>query len=158
MNKKVMIILITIIAIVAIILGLYIIKRRDTIGKERNDVRILRSYGSMSEGYNVKVELSEITKNGIALIITDMNQYPYDYTNHKYKISKKIKNEYYKGEGVRTAGIDSEYIWEEVEAVGSALSIDTEQPYNPESIGDYMVIGRKFDWTDLYGELGVRRL
>lgn len=158
MNKKVMIILITIIAIVAIILGLYIIIRRDNIGKEENDVRMLRTYGSMSEGYNVKVELSEITKNGIALIITDMNKHPYDYTNHKYKISKKIKNKYYKGEGGHTAGIDSEYIWEEVEAVGSALSVDTEEPYNPESQGDYMVIGRKFDWTNLYGELGERKL
>lgn len=54
----------------------------------------------------VKIDVSEITINGITLIITDKNELPYEYA-HSYIINKKVKNEYYTGVG-EILGSDTE--------------------------------------------------
>lgn len=131
---------------------------------------VIRFYESSKD--NVKVELKEITNSGISLIIIDTNELPYIYTNHKYKISKKVKNENYTGKGYKIgedteyttsgySGTGLEYVWEEVEVIGSVLSEDTEQPYDVSNLEGYendKLIGRKFDWSELYGKLGERRI
>lgn len=60
-------------------------------------------------------------------------------------------------------GTGVEYIWKEEDKISNILSKDTEETliYNLPSITEeenYSVIGRKFDWTKLYGKLEERRI
>lgn len=56
-----------------------------------------------------------------------------------------------------------EYIWQEVDKISDISSKDTEETliYNMPNMTDnvkYNVIGRKFNWTNLYGKLDQRRI
>lgn len=126
--------------------------------KDKSDVEIpeeiLKFCYSSSD--NVNVEILELTCNGIELNIIDSNNMEYNYS-HNYKIYEKVKNENYPEEGYKigedtensTAGFSGtglEYIWKEKDTISDILSKDTE-------IVQENDMQRKFDWTDLYGEL-----
>lgn len=66
--------------------------------------KVLRYYYSSRD--NVTVSISELTKAGITLTITDKNEIPYSYSNN-YIIYKKVKNEDYTGIGYKI-GEDTE--------------------------------------------------
>lgn len=71
--------------------------------KEKSDVeitdRVLKyCYNSHD---NFKVDISELTSEGILLVITDTNKYPYEFS-HDYIINKKVKNQEYTGIGKYT--------------------------------------------------------
>ncbi|MBO5478894.1 MAG: hypothetical protein J6A04_04200 [Clostridia bacterium] len=60
-------------------------------------------------------------------------------------------------------GTGLEYIWKEVEKISNISSEDTKETltYNlPNMTNDEhnTIIGRKFNWKPLYGELGERRI
>lgn len=114
---------------------------------------------------NVTVSVSKITRTGIEFIIKDTNKLKYDYSN-TYTIYKEVKNENYTGIGYQigentgntTAGFTGtglEYIWKEVVKRSNISSEDTvlSSTNNKED-----TIGRKYDWTNLYGELEERKV
>lgn len=130
--------------------------------KDKSDVEIpddiLRYCYSSRD--NVSVEIAELTNSGIYLKITDINELKYNYS-HKYKITKKVKNPNYTGVGYKigedtetsTAGFTgtgAEYIWEEIDKISDILYEDTE---DIKSNTSKELIDRKFDWTQLYGNL-----
>ena len=59
-------------------------------------------------------------------------------------------------------GTGAEYIWKELDKVSNISSESTEEPLNnlPEinEEENYLIEGRKFNWTKLYGTLGERRI
>ena len=77
--------------------------------KEESDITIpddiLRYFYSSYN--NVNVNVSDITSKGLIINIEDSNELPYDYSNMKYSINKKIKNEDYTGVGYKI-GEDTE--------------------------------------------------
>lgn len=77
--------------------------------KEESDITIpddiLRYFYSSYD--NVNVNVSDITSKGLIINIEDSNELPYDYSNMKYSINKKIKNEDYTGVGYKI-GEDTE--------------------------------------------------
>lgn len=88
----------------------------------------------------VNVIISELTNSGIALTITDTNELAYNYS-HSY-----------------TTG--AQYIWKEINRTSNISSENTEI-YNLPNMNEeenYLVTGRKFDWTKLYGILEERRV
>lgn len=78
------------------------------IAKEKSDLQIpdniLRYCYSSRD--NVNVTVSELTRSGISLTITDTNELPYNYS-HSYTIYNKVKNENYNGIGYKI-GEDTE--------------------------------------------------
>ena len=142
--------------------------------KEQSDVQIpddiLRfCYNSKD---NVTITISELSNSGITLNITDTNELPYNYA-HSYIINKKVKNENYTGVGEQIGentnnstdgytGTGTEYIWKELDKISDISSESTEETltYNLPSIKEgedyYLIDGRKFNWTKLYGTLGER--
>ncbi len=141
--------------------------------KEQSDVQIpddiLRfCYNSKD---NVTITISELSNSGITLNITDTNELPYNYA-HSYIINKKVKNENYTGVGEQIGentnnstagytGTGTEYIWKELDKVSDISSESTEETliYNLPNMKegeDYLIEGRKFNWTKLYGTLGER--
>lgn len=78
--------------------------------KEKSDVSIpddvLRYYYSSYN--NVNINISELTNKGLTITITDTNELPYDYSDIKYTIYKKVKNENYTGVGYKV-GEDTEH-------------------------------------------------
>lgn len=127
---------------------------------------ILRYCYSSKE--NVAVFINDFTKSSIFFNIEDKNELPYKYSND-YKIYKKVKNKDYTGIGHKigedtensTAGFTgtgTEYIWEEVEKISDIESKNTVEdlvydPQNKTENEHYTAIGKKCDWTKLYGEL-----
>lgn len=117
----------------------------------------------------VNVIISELTNSGIALTITDTNELAYNYS-HSYTINKKVKNENYTGVGQKI-GEDTENstsgftqyrssIYLEINRTSNISSENTEI-YNLPNMNEeenYLVTGRKFDWTKLYGILEERRV
>lgn len=143
--------------------------------KEKSDVEIpeknLKFYYSSRN--NVNVSINELIKTGMTLTITDKNELPYDYTN-KYVIYKKEINEDYKGEGEKIGndtenstsgytGTGVQYVWKELEKISDVSCESTVEsliynlPYANKD-NQYSVIGRKFNWISLYGELKERRI
>lgn len=140
------------------------------ITKEESDKTIpdgvLRYYNNDKDKVNVNV--SELTNKGITVNITDTNELPYEYTND-YVLYKEVKNEGYTEEGYKIGedtgnstsgytGTGSEYIWEEVNKNDEVVIEDTIEDliYNLPNMTEnynYTVIGKKIDWTSLYGEL-----
>lgn len=142
--------------------------------KEQSDVQIpddiLRfCYNSKD---NVTITISELSNSGITLNIVDTNELPYNYA-HSYIINKKVKNENYTGVGEQIGentnnstagytGTGTEYIWKELDKISDISSESTEETltYNLPSIKEgedyYLIDGRKFNWTKLYGTLGER--
>lgn len=127
---------------------------------------ILRYCYSSKE--KVTVSINDFTKSSIFFNIEDTNELPYTYSND-YKIYKKVKNDDYTGIGYKIGeetenstsaftGTGSEYIWEEVEKISDVESKNTVEDLsynNPNKIENeyYTAIGKKCDWTKLYGEL-----
>lgn len=78
--------------------------------KEKSNVSIpddvLRYYYSSYN--NVNINISELTNKGLTITITDTNELPYDYSDIKYTIYKKVKNENYTGVGYKV-GEDTEH-------------------------------------------------
>ena len=87
--------------------------------------------------------------------------------------TKKVKNENYTGVGEQIGentnnstagytGTGTEYIWKELDKISDISSESTEETltYNLPSIKEgedyYLIDGRKFNWTKLYGTLGER--
>lgn len=113
---------------------------------------------------NVSVSINNFTNSGISLTITDTNKLPYDYSN-SYTIYKKNK----KSEKVTidtnriipgTENSTSAYIpdniqplWEEVPKISNILSEDTGIFSSSNNI-----LKKTYDWTNLYGNLGDRRV
>lgn len=142
--------------------------------KEQSDVQIpddiLRfCYNSKD---NVTITISELSNSGITLNIVDKNELPYNYA-HSYIINKKVKNENYTGVGEQIGentknstsgytGTGTEYIWKELDKISDISSESTEDtltynlPYIKEGEDYYLIDGRKFNWTKLYGTLGER--
>ena len=142
--------------------------------KEQSDVQIpddiLRfCYNSKD---NVTITISELSNSGITLNIVDTNELPYNYA-HSYIINKKVKNENYTGVGEQIGentnnstagytGTGAEYIWKELDKISDISSESTEETltYNLPNIKEgedyYLIDGRKFNWTKLYGTLGER--
>ena len=79
------------------------------ITKEKSDATIqddiLRYYNSSYN--NVNINVSELTSKGLTITIIDTNELPYDYSNTKYAIYKKVRNENYTGIGYKI-GEDTE--------------------------------------------------
>lgn len=140
--------------------------------KEQSDVEIpdsiLRFCYSTKD--HVQLTQTEVTNQGISLTITDSNALPYNY-GHQYTISQKVKNEDYTGIGYwigentekSTAGYTGtglEYIWKELEPISELSSEETEvEAFSYKMTNtEETVIGRKFDWTSLYGKLEERNL
>ena len=117
---------------------------------------------------NLSVSVSELTNKGITFSITDTNKIPYKYPN-KYIIYKKVYNEDYEektyskeentGNSIKQSeGMGAEYIWKEVDKISYQSYESTTQDlvYNLPNINekeDYSVIGKKIDWSNIYGEL-----
>ena len=142
--------------------------------KEKSEVQIsddiLRfCYNSKN---NVTITVSELSNSGITLNIKDTNKLPYNYA-HSYVINKKVKNENYTGVGEQIGentnnstagytGTGTEYIWKELDKISDISSESTEETltYNLPNIKEgedyYLIDGRKFNWTKLYGTLGER--
>ena len=140
------------------------------ITKDKTDITIpddiLRYYNNSKE--NVNLNISEITNKGITFSITDTNEIPYEYSND-YIIYKKIENEDYTGEGEYRGentdnstssytGTGSEYLWDEVEKNSDTEIEDTIEDViynlqNQTEEDNYHVIGKKIDWSNIYGEL-----
>lgn len=60
-------------------------------------------------------------------------------------------------------GTGTEYIWKEVNKISNISSENTEETlaYNLPNMTEkenYLVVGRKFNWTKLYGKLEKRRI
>lgn len=130
---------------------------KDKSNKEIPDSILRYCYSSR---YNVSVEIAELTNSGIYLKITDTNELKYNYS-HNYKIEKEVKNPNYTGIGYKvgedteysTSGYVApapEYIWEEVNKISDISCEDTEDIKRNTS---KELIDRKFDWTQLYGNL-----
>lgn len=130
--------------------------------KEESNIEIPESilryaYSSID---NVHVEITELTNEGITLQITDTNELKHNYS-HNYKIEKEVKNLNYTGIGYKvgedteysTSGYVApapEYILEEVNKISDISCEDTEDIKRNTS---KELIDRKFDWTQLYGNL-----
>lgn len=121
---------------------------------------------------NVTITISELSNSGITLNIVDKNELPYNYA-HSYIINKKVKNENYTGVGEQIGentknstagytGTGAEYVWKELDKISDISSESTEEtltynlPYIKEGEDYYLIDGRKFNWTKLYGTLGER--
>lgn len=137
--------------------------------KEKSDIQIpddvLRYCYSIPEKVDIRV--AELTPNGIYLKISDLNERIKFNYSHKYTLRGSVKNEKYTGEpgtyveapGAATPAYippeePNKYIWENLGMISNIASEDTEV----EVSGAPNIIHRKFDWTELYGELKERKL
>lgn len=138
--------------------------------REKSEIEIpddvLRFYNNSED--KVEIKISELTNRGLTIEITDSNQLPYEYSD-EYVIYKEVKNEKYTGVGEKVGedtenstsgytGTGTEYIWEELEKnVGADIKSTIEYlKYNLPNIdseNSYIIIGKKIDWTPVYGEL-----
>lgn len=138
--------------------------------REKSEIEIpddvLRFYNNSED--KVEIKISELTNRGLTIEITDSNQLPYEYSD-EYVIYKEVKNENYTGVGEKVGedtenstsgytGTGTEYIWEELEKnVGADIKSTIEYlKYNLPNIdseNSYIIIGKKIDWTPVYGEL-----
>lgn len=138
--------------------------------REKSEIEIpddvLRFYNNSED--KVEIKISELTNRGLTIEITDSNQLPYEYSD-EYVIYKEVKNENYTGVGEKIGedtenstsgytGTGTEYIWEELEKnVGADIKSTIEYlKYNLPNIdseNSYIIIGKKIDWTPVYGEL-----
>ena len=140
------------------------------ITKEQTQIEIpedvIRYYNNNKDNVNINIEY--LTNTGLAITITDTNEIPYEFSND-YTLYKEVKNEDYTGQGQfigentgnSTAGFTgtgTEYIWEEVEKNPDVDIKDTFEDlvYNMPNItqeDNFNVIGKKIDWSKLYGKL-----
>lgn len=140
------------------------------ITKEQTQIEIpedvIRYYNNNKDNVNINIEY--LTNTGLAITITDTNEIPYEFSND-YTLYKEVKNEDYTGKGQfigqntgnSTAGFTgtgTEYIWEEVEKNPDVDIKDTFEDlvYNMPNItqeDNFNVIGKKIDWSKLYGKL-----
>lgn len=140
------------------------------ITKAQTDITIpddvLRYYNNSKD--NISIYISEISSKGITINITDKNDIPYEFSNN-YIIYKEVKNDAYTGEGEQIGGntgnsvgaftgTGAEYEWTELPENSNINLEDTMQDliYNLPNMteeNNYNVIGKKIDWTNLYGEL-----
>lgn len=138
--------------------------------KDTSDITIpndvIRYYNNMKE--KVSINISDLSNSGITIIIADENELPYDYSDD-YTIYKEVKNEDYTGIGYKIGedtenstsgytGTGLEYIWKEVEKDSKIEIKDTIENlvFNLQNMKEdehYTVIGKKLDWTNLYGKL-----
>ena len=133
--------------------------------KEKSDVKIpeevFRTFYSSSN--NVKVSVSKLTSTGISLVIADTNQYPYNYSN-TYTIYKKnkqaenltlqpIKTESATSNSVPPYMGTGQVLWEEAKKISNEYV-----PYTVKEWNNGNEIGKICDWTNIYGELGARRI
>lgn len=138
--------------------------------KEKSETEIsadvLRFYNNSED--KVEVKISELTNKGITIEITDRNEIPYEYAN-EYVIYKEVKNENYTGVGEKIGedtenstagytGTGTEYIWEELEKDEDIDIKETieELRYNLPNMDSefaYIIVGKKIDWTPVYGKL-----
>lgn len=138
--------------------------------QEKSNIEIpdnILRYCYSSKG-NVTISINEFTKSGISFNIEDTNELPYTYTNN-YKIYKKVKNENYIGIGHKISeytenstagftGTGTEYIWKEREKISDIESKNTVEDLvydlqNKTENKHYNAIGKKCDWSRLYGKL-----
>lgn len=138
--------------------------------KEKSETEIpdevLRFYYNSKD--KVEVKISDLTNKGLIIEIIDRNELPYDYAN-EYTIYKEVKNEDYTGTGEKIGedtenstsaytGTGLEYIWEELEKNEKTDIKDTieELRYNLPNMDSeyaYIIVGKKIDWTKVYGAL-----
>lgn len=138
--------------------------------KEKSETEIsadvLRFYNNSTD--KVEVKISELTNKGLTIEITDRNEIPYEYAN-EYVIYKEVKNENYTGVGEKIGedtenstagytGTGTEYIWEELEKDEDIDIKETieELRYNLPNMDSefaYIIVGKKIDWTPVYGKL-----
>lgn len=120
--------------------------------KEKSNISIpddiLREYYSSYD--NVDVVISGLTRDGIALTITDTNELPYNYS-HNYIIYQK---------NCSSGGGE---VWNEMNKISNISSTDTEEMLtdnlpNIETSNNSTIEERKYDWTSLYGKLEERRV
>lgn len=146
--------------------------------KDESDIQIpdkILRYAYSSRN-NVNINISELTNKGITFTITDTNELPYNYSN-EYIIYKKVKEEKNINDNKKivesnanlitdnsvnyiqeNTGTNIGYIWKEAEKISNISSKDTGEILvynlpNQKENEHYMITGRKFDWTPLYGEL-----
>ena len=139
------------------------------IEKEKSDTEIpenILRYAYSSKD-NVTVSINQISNSMLSIIIGDSNEIPYTYSD-SYFINKKVKNENYTGVGKTVGentnntvagftGTGSEYIMEELTKNPDILPKNTIIYYSPETIEEKEnteYTGIRFDWSNLYGELG----
>ena len=127
---------------------------------------VTRYYNNTQD--KVDVNVTDLTTEGVTITITDTNELPYEYTND-YKLEKEVKNEGYTGQGQYIGeatdnsvpgytGTGLEYIWEEMKKNPDVNIKDTIEDlvFNLPNMTEYeyyTVLGKKIDWTNLYGEL-----
>ncbi len=138
--------------------------------KEKSKVEIPEEYVKFyyNSNDNIEITINELTESGITFSIKDKNQYPYEYSK-SYNIYKKIKNPNYPSEGEQIGedtenstsgytGAGVEYNWVELDPISDISSEETSEElvYNLPNIEEnenYVVTGRKFNWSKLYGNL-----
>lgn len=127
---------------------------------------VTRYYNNTQD--KVDVNVTDLTTKGVTITITDTNELPYEYTND-YKLEKEVKNEKYTGQGeyigeatdnsvLGYTGTGLEYIWKEMEKKADVNIEDTIEDLvfnlpNMTEYEHYTLIGKKINWTNLYGEL-----
>ena len=127
---------------------------------------VIRYYNNTEE--KVSINVSDLSNTGITLTITDENELPYEYSDD-YIIYQEVKNKEYTGIGYKIGedtenstsgytGTGLEYIWEEMRKNSEIKIEDTIENLvynlpNMEENEHYTVIGKKIDWTNLYGKL-----
>ena len=127
---------------------------------------VLRYYNNSKD--NVSINITELTNTGLTITIIDKNEIPYEFSNN-YTLYKKEKNEDYTGQGqyigentgnsiAGFTGTGTEYIWEELDKNKDVKIEDTIEDaiYNLPNMqaGDnFNIIGKKIDWSNLYGKL-----
>ena len=143
--------------------------------KDESDVKIpddnIRYYDNSTD--KVSFVINEFNSDGITFTITDRNDLPYNYSN-EYALYKQVKNKDYTGEGYKIGedtensisgytGTGTQYIMEEMEKESNAKIEDTieDLDYNLPNMTEnnkYIVVGKKIDWTKLYGKLDKRKI
>ena len=124
--------------------------------KENSDIQIteraLRTFSSSFD--NVEIKVNELKNTGISFTIKDTNELPYSYAD-TYEIFKKNVKTTPEEERENYSSTSAANIsWEEVQKVSDVAS-ETTGIF--ESV-DEDTIKKEYDWSNLYGQLGERRI
>lgn len=124
--------------------------------KENSDIQIteraLRTFSSSFD--NVEIKVNELKNTGISFTIKDTNELPYSYAD-TYEIFKKNVKTTPEEERENYSSTSAANIsWEEVQKVSDVAS-ETTGIF--ESVNED-TIKKEYDWSNLYGQLGERRI
>ena len=124
---------------------------------------------SLLIGYDIEITVEKIDTSSVKISI----KAPKEKVILRKEVYEKVKNENYTGVGepigentnnstAGYTGTGTEYIWKELDKISDISSESTEETltYNLPNIKEgedyYLIDGRKFNWTKLYGTLGER--